>query len=152
MDDLYPRAVALREEGWSVNDIAAELGVATSTAGRWLRHLPFDQNSDRARRRRQQGRAKVDGYWARRRQESGARRASELASVSALVGPLSERELTLVGAAIYWCEGSKAKPWRTQERIVFTNSDPGLVRLVEGLVEGMVAHGHMGVLGGSIVG
>jgi hypothetical protein len=36
----------------------------------------------------------------------------------------------LLGAAIYWCEGSKAKPWRPHETsLTFTNSDPILLEL-----------------------
>lgn len=36
-DELRARAVRLRREGWSVNDIAAELGVAKSTAWEWTK-------------------------------------------------------------------------------------------------------------------
>jgi hypothetical protein len=35
----------------------------------------------------------------------------------------------ILGAAVYWCEGAKAKPWRPVERIKFTNSDPLLLEL-----------------------
>ena len=39
-------------------------------------------------------------------------------------------KLVLIGAAIYWCEGGKAKPWRPDDcRIKFINSDPLLVAL-----------------------
>ena len=51
-DDLRARAVELRGQGWSVNDIALELGVARSTAWQWVKHLPLDLDSDRARRKR----------------------------------------------------------------------------------------------------
>ena len=51
-DDLKARAIELREQGWSVNDIAVELGVARSTAWLWVKHLPLDPDSERARSRR----------------------------------------------------------------------------------------------------
>ncbi|HEX2772100.1 MAG TPA: resolvase, partial [Micromonosporaceae bacterium] len=36
----------------------------------------------------------------------------------------------LIGAAIYWCEGTKAKPWRPNDcRVRLVNSDPMLVLL-----------------------
>jgi hypothetical protein len=125
----YARALALRAEGWSVNDIAVEVGVARSTAYLWVRHLPFRADSERARHKSQRGRAAAQSHWAVRREEREADRRASRAAGGELVGTLSERELLLVGAAIYWCEGSKAKPWRTQERIIFTNSDPGLILL-----------------------
>jgi len=28
----------------------------------------------------------------------------------------------------YWCEGSKSKPYRRDDRVTFINSDPGLIR------------------------
>jgi hypothetical protein len=51
------------------------------------------------------------------------------ATAAAEVGALSERDLLVLGAAIYWCEGAKSKPWRRLDRLTFINSDPGLLRL-----------------------
>lgn len=42
---------------------------------------------------------------------------------------MSERDLLIAGAILYWSEGAKSKPWRRAETIAFINSDPGLVRL-----------------------
>lgn len=36
-------------------DIARQLGVARSIAYQWVRHLPFDRDSERARQRRLEG-------------------------------------------------------------------------------------------------
>jgi hypothetical protein len=58
-----------------------------------------------------------------------ARRASAHAEAAASVGSLSDRDLLILGAAIYWCEGAKSKPWRPVEKIQFTNSDPMLLDL-----------------------
>lgn len=45
------------------------------------------------------------------------------------IGDLTEREILIAGAVAYWAEGTKAKPWRPEERVTFVNSDPMLVRL-----------------------
>jgi hypothetical protein len=45
------------------------------------------------------------------------------------IGPLSERELLLVGVALYWAEGSKDKPYSRRERVTFINSDPDVITL-----------------------
>jgi hypothetical protein len=36
---------------------------------------------------------------------------------------VTPRELFLAGVALYWAEGSKAKPWRRKARVIFINSD-----------------------------
>ncbi|MEV4630690.1 helix-turn-helix domain-containing protein [Micromonospora sp. NPDC049523] len=128
-DEVRDRAVRLREDGWSVTDIATELGVAKSTAYQWVRHLPLDVDSERARRKRAHSKVMTDARWARHRQERDERQAEMHAVEAARVGSLSERDLLLVGAAVYWCEGSKSKPWRRNDRLTFTNSDAGLLAL-----------------------
>jgi transposase-like protein len=128
-DDLHEQALKLREQGWSVNDIALELGIARSTAWQWVRHLPLDRDSERATRKREHAKLMTDGRWERHRQERDERHAAAVASVASETGPLSDREVLLLGAAIYWCEGAKGKPWRPASQIVFVNSDLGLIRL-----------------------
>lgn len=50
-------------------------------------------------------------------------------------GSLDRRDLMLLGAAIYWCEGTKAKPWHPDHALTFTNSDPRLLDLYLGFLE-----------------
>jgi hypothetical protein len=38
------------------------------------------------------------------------------------------RASRVLGAIAYWCEGTKNKPHRRSDRVVFTNSDPSLIR------------------------
>jgi len=33
----------------------------------------------------------------------------------------------LIGAALYWAEGSKDKPYARRERVQFINSDPDVI-------------------------
>jgi hypothetical protein len=124
------RAVALRGDGWSVNDIALELGVARSTAWRWVRHLPLDPDSDRARLKREHAKVMTDARWERSRSDRANRRLSIYQATAESVGLIATPELIRLGAIMYWCEGTKVKPWRPgTERLVFTNSDPGLIAL-----------------------
>src|SRR5262249_20996517 len=128
-DDLHAQAHKRGGEGWSVNDIALELGVARSTAWQWVRHLPLDRDSERAKLKRAHAKLMTDAQWQKHRQEREELHSAAVASAFADVGSLSDREVLLLGAAIYWCEGSKGKPWRPADKIVFTNSDPGLISL-----------------------
>lgn len=127
-DELRARAIQLRGTGWSVPDIAVELGVARSTAYQWVRHLPLDADPTTAARRRQEhSRRMTDARWAAHRAARDAARAEEHARAAEQVGTLNTRDLLMVAAAIYWCEGTKSKPWRRDDRVVVINSDVRLL-------------------------
>ncbi|SCG41172.1 hypothetical protein GA0070560_103113 [Micromonospora halophytica] len=130
-------AVALRGEGLSVGAIADRLGVAKSTAYLWVRHLPLDRDGAAEReRRRAHSKVMTDAQWAAHRQARDAARAELAEFGAAWVSRLDGRELLLVGAALYWAEGVKAKPWRPHDcRVRFTNSDPVLIDLFVRFVE-----------------
>jgi hypothetical protein len=128
-NDLRARAVELRAEGWSVNDLATKLGVAKSTAYAWVKHIPLDPDAERARQKQEHSALMSAGRWEARREERDRSQASVHDRAAADVGDLSDRDLLIVGAAVYWCEGSKSKPWRRLDRLTLINSDPGLLRL-----------------------
>src|SRR5689334_22597909 len=62
-------------------------------------------------------------------------RAATCTSATAEIGGLTERELIIAGAIAYWCEGTKNKPGRRADRVVFMNSDPDLIRFFLRFVE-----------------
>lgn len=129
-DDLRAAAEKLRGDGWSVVDIALELGVAKSTAYQWVKHLPLDPDAESQRaRRRAHSKRMTDARWERHRKERDEHRAAVHAEATDRVGQLDERDLLLLGAAIYWCEGTKSKPWRRDDRITLINSDVRLLSL-----------------------
>ena len=128
-DDLRTRAEELRAKGWSVNDLALELGVAKSTAYQWVKHLPLDCDAERAKAKRDHAVLMTAARWDDHRADRDRRQEETHASAAEHVGRLTDRDLLIVGAAIYWCEGSKSKPWRRSERLVFINSDPVLLAL-----------------------
>ena len=123
-------ALRLRAQGCSVGDIAVRVGVARSTAWLWVRHLPRVPDGDPAAARARHARRMSEARWGAARTARDAARAAAGAAAASTVGDLSPRELALLGAAVYWCEGSKAKPWRPNDcRVVFINSDPVLLAL-----------------------
>ena len=64
------------------------------------------------------------GTW---RVKTEAQRTSDIAVAAAEIESLAGREVPIAGAIAYWCEGTKDKPYRRQERVVFINSDPALI-------------------------
>jgi transcriptional regulator with XRE-family HTH domain len=109
------RARELRALGWTMPDIAAELGVSRGSVSSWTRDVPMvPQPRSRARRRgpnalQQAKAAEIDRLLAEGR---------------ARIGGLSERDLLIAGAALYAGEGSK-----TNGKVSFANSDARMVAL-----------------------
>jgi transposase len=128
-DALRRQAVELRQQGWSVNDLAVRLGVAKSTAYAWVKHLPLDPSAERARLKQEHAALMAAGRWEAHRRDRDRDQAAAHAEAARAVGDLTERDLLLLGAAIYWCEGAKSKPWRRLDRLIFINSDPCLLKL-----------------------
>ncbi|MFI7281548.1 helix-turn-helix domain-containing protein [Micromonospora chersina] len=128
-DATRAEAERLRAAGRSVNEIAEQLGVAKSTAYQWVRHLPLNPDEAAARRRQAHSKAMTDARWGAYREARDAAQAAEHERAAGVVGGLDERDLLMLGAAIYWCEGAKSKPWRRAVTVQFVNSDPGLLAL-----------------------
>jgi transposase-like protein len=126
-DELRAMARTMRIGGMTYPQIAAELGVSTSTVSLWVRDLPHpprDMKAGEAKRL-----AGHRAYFDLRRAQVAEEKALEKQRWASSVGPLSHRELLLVGAALYWAEGSKAKEWRPWESVRFTNSDPAMIKV-----------------------
>lgn len=120
--EMKERARALRRAGRTYDEIVAELGVSKSSVSLWVRDLPKPRRrppSEDAVRRRSE--------VVRRRREI-ERQQTKLAAANE-IGPLTSRELFLIGVGLYWAEGAKSKPHRLDERVVFVNSDPEMIRV-----------------------
>jgi transposase-like protein len=141
-DELRAQAVQLRTQGRTVPEISAELGVAKSTAYQWVKQLPLDATVEQGReRRRRHSQHMTDTRWEPHRQARDAERAAVNDCEVAWVGKLSDREVLLLGATVYWCEGAKAKPWRPNRcQLHFINSDPALVLLFIRFIEQLGVH------------
>jgi len=114
------RARVLRLEGKTYKQIQAELAVSSATLSMWLRDLPHPQPDRSAHA------AHMHRILATRRNEQ---REAQKAAAFAEVGEISDRELMLLGVALYWAEGVKDKSYSRREYIQFINSDAGMMRL-----------------------
>ncbi|MGW0845200.1 hypothetical protein ACWD26_34725 [Streptomyces sp. NPDC002787] len=124
-DDLREKARELRRQGWTYNQIQAELGCSKSSVSLWVRDLPTPE----PHRTPEEQRARMNAGLTRLRAEQGRERQAVKQAAAAAVGGLSDRELFLVGVGLYWAEGSKDKPYRRTEVLQFINSDPNMIRV-----------------------
>jgi transcriptional regulator with XRE-family HTH domain len=125
-DELRARARELRTQGMDYEEIAEALGVAKGSVSLWVRDLPTPArlSYEECRKRSAEG---VRRYWAAERPVREARRAAAREAAATQIGELTDRELLIAGSIAYWCEGTKNKPHRRSDRVIFTNSDPALI-------------------------
>ncbi|MFC0861915.1 helix-turn-helix domain-containing protein [Sphaerimonospora cavernae] len=127
-DDLRQRARELRAQGWTYREIGAELGVSKSSISLWVRDLPREGrlSYEEFRKRNDEGRRR---YWDQERRTREAARGAISDAAAGEIGSLTDREILMLGAIAYWCEGAKNKPHHRYDRLTFVNSDAGLIKL-----------------------
>jgi transcriptional regulator with XRE-family HTH domain len=111
--DDRQRARERRAEGWTLVEIADELGVSKSSVSVWVRDVEFLQRPRKAARRRAPNRLQIA-------------KADEIAALLAAgrerVGQLTEREFLMAGVALYAGEGAKG-----EGGLRFANADPRMI-------------------------
>jgi transcriptional regulator with XRE-family HTH domain len=126
-DELRAKARELRDKGMDYEEIAGALGVSKSSVSLWVRDMPTPARLSYAECRKRS----ADGarrYWATERHARETQRAATRTAAAAQIGDLTARELLVAGTIAYWCEGTKSKPHRRSDRVVFINSDPLLIQ------------------------
>ncbi len=121
-------AIALRKQGKTYTEILNTIPVAKSTLGIWLKEAKLskaeNQKFTEAKRL-----ASLRGGQAKKRQRI-EKQASILSKAKLDIGNLSEREIFLIGTALYWAEGSKEKEYRPGSTFAFSNMDPKIIQLI----------------------
>ncbi|MFG2567689.1 hypothetical protein ACGFR6_19875 [Streptomyces sp. NPDC048567] len=125
-DDLRAKARELRLEGKTYDQIQLELGCSKGSISLWVRDLPKPVRSRSAiEQARLAGRMRWDHELAVRDAERQRTKAAAKSEIDAL----TDRELLLLGVALYWAEGSKDKPYDRRENVMFINSDPNVIQV-----------------------
>jgi hypothetical protein len=117
------KAIQLRKQGLSYNEIKKEVNVAKSTLSLWLKHILLKP------KQRKRLYTKQIQILSRGPQSQKERRAREVENIikdaeKEVRVPLTKETFHLMGAALYWAEGSKGKMFE------ISNSDPHLVLFI----------------------
>lgn len=117
----------MRKKGKTYREILDVIPVAKSTLSLWLRSvgLASAQKQRITRKRKEaQRRGAQSRHVARTRQIENLLRMGREE-----VGVITERELWLIGTALYWAEGSKQNAASISAGIQFGNSDVRMIRV-----------------------
>jgi len=113
------KARELRAQAWTLVEIARELGVSKASVSVWVRDVDFTP------RPRNRGHPAGPSHPMRVKKEAEIARCRHEAVDR--IGSLSERDRLMYALALYAGEGSKR-----DDKIVFANSDPQLIRVFLG--------------------
>ncbi len=129
-------ALKLRLTGHSYNEIQKHLRIPKSTLSKWFSGTVLNDTA-RMRIKSRVRDGLLNGLIKRNKQQThiARKRMNEIRQNAAnQIGFLSNRELLLIGAALYWAEGYK-RPVIIRDRtltshaIGFTNADPFMITL-----------------------
>lgn len=119
------RAKELRAQAWTLNEIAAELGVSKSSVSLWVRHVEFDEAAWATRTAERQER----GTRAAQRRGPNKLQRQKQAEIEELlvagrrrIGTMTDDAFLVAGVALYAGEGAKR-----DGSVRFANTDPRMV-------------------------
>lgn len=124
---LKERAINLRRQGKTYSEIVKEVPVAKSTLSLWLRGVGLSVVQKQALTEKKRM-AQLKGAEAQKRNRI-KRQLDIINHAKSEIGHMTERELWLIGIALYWAEGSKEKESYPGTRVSFSNSDPQMILL-----------------------
>lgn len=121
------KAIKLRKEGLSYSEIASRLLVSQASLSLWLRDIKLSKvQVEKLSIKKINGQAK--GAKIRHEKRIIAQEKILKDSVRQ-IKILSRNDLFLLGIMAYWCEGAKQKENNVSQAVVFSNSDPLLIKL-----------------------
>lgn len=125
--NLKQKAIELRKQGKTYSEILKVIPVAKSTLSDWLKSvsLGFVQ-----KQRITQKKIEAQMKGAKARHDQRVEKQNYLIqNAQNEILKISNRELWLIGVALYWAEGTKEKESRPGCGVSFSNSDPEMIRL-----------------------
>lgn len=118
----------LRKQGLTIKEIRDQHPfLAKGTVSIWVSDIALTPTQEqRIINKQLAGKEVFIAYNARRKKASAAQLQDAIQEARRLIGVLGTRDLTVIGAALFWAEGTK----RARHVIEFVNSDPNMIQLM----------------------
>ncbi len=116
----------MRNNGFSMNEIAKRLNVAKSSVSLWVRYIKLQPKQIENLSKKGFQIKVIEKRRKTRLKNEEAKRQVVIDKAQKQVTKLSEKELWLIGVMLYWAEGGK-----TQRGLVrFSNGDPEMIKIM----------------------
>lgn len=119
-------ARALRKHGWSLNEIRQKLKVAKSSISVWVRDIELTEKQKQELSKKGVKKEVIEKRRKTRLKNEKEKRQGIINKASEQIKKISKKELKLIGAALYWGEGSKSR----RSSVQFSNTDPRAVKFM----------------------
>lgn len=126
------RAVTLRENGHSLNEIVNILGVSKSSVSIWVREVQLSDIQKNELSDRSSCLEAVELRRQSRLRNELLKREKIILEARRSVRKISKKELWLIGTMLYWAEGGK-----TQRLVRFSNGDPEMIKIMMSYFRGI---------------
>lgn len=122
------KAIELRRQGKTFGEILKEIAVSKGSLSYWLREIKLtEEQLARIKYKNDKIKEKFIKFNELRKKQSEENKKTIINKALEEMDMISERELKLIGIALYWAEGYKSSIWKT---VNFTNSDPEMITLM----------------------
>lgn len=121
------KAIKLREKGLSYSEILKEVKVAKSTLSLWLRNVGLSKPQKQQLTEKRLAAARRGGLAKRNYRQVITEEIKSRARNE--IDKISDRELWLIGVALYWAEGAKQKEDNVSQKVKFSNSDALMIKI-----------------------
>lgn len=123
------KAIKLRKEGFSYNEILQEVPIAKSTLSVWLRGIGLSKKQNqRLTSRKREAQTKACEACRNIRTE---KQTTIINLAKSEIKNISQKEFWIAGALLYWAEGAKQNEHNISQRVSFSNSDPKMILLFD---------------------
>ncbi len=119
-------AIEYRKNGSSINQIAKKLKVSKASVSLWVRKIKISVNFLKALSERGSQIEVIEKRRETRLRNENNRRQIIIDKAKRDIDKISAKELLLIGAMLYWAEGSKTR----RGVVEFSNGDPLMIRLM----------------------
>ena len=121
------KAIELRKQGLSYKEILEQIPVAKSSLSLWLRSVKLAKRQKQRLTEKRLAAIIRGGAVKKEKRIALTKEIKDKARNE--IEAVSERELWLIGVALYWAEGSKEKDHRPGCGTMFSNSDANMIKL-----------------------
>lgn len=128
---LKKKAVKLRRKGLSYSEILKQIPVAKSTLSLWLRSVNLSTEQTQRLTEKKLLAIQKGSQSRRAWRVTKTKFIKEQAhlEIKNKIRKIDNRDLLLMGIMLYWAEGAKDKEYNPGQSVIFSNSDPQMIKL-----------------------
>lgn len=130
MHPKYQEVIKLRKMGKSYREIAKAVLISKNSVSRWYNGLKLPKRARDIIYRKNKNNREFFALYNKQRHQSVQAENRKILELSAKeIKNLSNYELKLIGAALYWGEGYKKQEHFSSPNVRFVNSDPLMIKI-----------------------